>query len=74
MGIPISLSFGHETKTQEQETIYEVLNLAEDHMYRHKLSEASSIKSKNVDLLRNVLCAIIDWLQYLLAQQKRETR
>lgn len=57
MGIPISLSFGYETKSQEQETIYGVLNLAEDHMYRHKLSEASSIKSKNVELIINALYA-----------------
>lgn len=57
MGIPISLSFGYETKTQEQEAIYGVLNLAEDHMYRHKLNEASSIKSKNVELIINALYA-----------------
>jgi len=57
LGIPISLSFGYETKTQEQETIYGVLNLAEDHMYRHKLNEASSIKSKNVELIINALYA-----------------
>jgi diguanylate cyclase (GGDEF)-like protein/putative nucleotidyltransferase with HDIG domain len=53
--ISISVSFGYETKTNKDESIQEVFKNAEDHMYRHKLNESSSIRSKTIDLIMNTL-------------------
>lgn len=53
--IELSISFGYETKTKSTESIAELLVHAEDHMYRHKLYERSSIRSKTIDLIMNTL-------------------
>lgn len=53
--IELSISFGYETKTKEEESIVELLANAENHMYRHKLYERSSIRSKTIDLIMNTL-------------------
>jgi diguanylate cyclase (GGDEF)-like protein/PAS domain S-box-containing protein/putative nucleotidyltransferase with HDIG domain len=53
--IDISITFGHETKNNMEENIDEILKITEDHMYRHKLSESSSVKSKTIDLIMNTL-------------------
>jgi diguanylate cyclase (GGDEF)-like protein/PAS domain S-box-containing protein/putative nucleotidyltransferase with HDIG domain len=53
--IDISITFGHETKNNMEENIDEILKNTEDHMYRHKLSESSSVKSKTIDLIMNTL-------------------
>ncbi|MDY0288233.1 MAG: diguanylate cyclase [Sphaerochaeta sp.] len=53
--IELSLSFGYGTKTKEEESIVELLANAENHMYRHKLYERSSIRSKTIDLIMNTL-------------------
>ncbi|MHB1483901.1 MAG: sensor domain-containing diguanylate cyclase/phosphohydrolase [Saccharofermentanales bacterium] len=53
--INISITFGCETKSQEQENIYEIYKNTEDHMYRHKLSESSSMRSKTSDIIMKTL-------------------
>jgi diguanylate cyclase (GGDEF)-like protein/putative nucleotidyltransferase with HDIG domain len=55
VNIELSISYGHETKTVESQSIIEVIANAENHMYRHKLYERSSIKSKTIDLIMNTL-------------------
>ncbi len=47
--IELSISYGHETKTIGSQSIVEVVANAENHMYRHKLYERSSIRSKTID-------------------------
>jgi len=50
-----SISFGFETKEIEEENIQEIFKKAEDDMYRHKLYENSSTRSKTIDLIMNTL-------------------
>lgn len=54
-GIDISISFGYETKNNETEDLNEVLRNSEDHMYRHKLFESASMRSKAIDMIINTL-------------------
>jgi len=58
--IELSVSFGNETKTGPDQTMAEVLANAENQMYRRKLSERSSMKSKTVDVIMNTLFAKSD--------------
>lgn len=53
--VELSISFGFETKSKENQSIVEVLSNAENHMYRHKLYERSSVRSKTIDLIMNTL-------------------
>ena len=53
--IKVSISFGYETKTDKKQKIEDIFKGAEDHMYRHKLYESNSIKSKTIDLIMNTL-------------------
>ncbi len=53
--LELSISFGYETKTMDSQSIVEVVANAENHMYRHKLYERSSIRSKTIDLIMNTL-------------------
>ena len=53
--IELSISYGYDTKTMENQSITEVLSNAENYMYRHKLYERSSIRSKTIDLIMNAL-------------------
>ncbi|UWG96568.1 diguanylate cyclase [Dehalobacter sp. DCM] len=55
--IDISISFGYETKYQSEEDIQEIIKKAEDNMYRQKLYESSSQRSKTIDLIMNALFA-----------------
>lgn len=54
-GLDISISFGHETKMNENEAIGDIFKNAEDKMYRNKLYEAASLRSKTIDLIINTL-------------------
>lgn len=54
-GINISVSFGFETKVYEYEDLQEITKKSEDNMYRHKLYESSSMRSKTIDLIMNTL-------------------
>ena len=53
--LDISISFGYGTKTNEEENIQEVSKNAEDHMYKHKIYESLSTRSKTIDLIMNTL-------------------
>lgn len=53
--IPISISFGHGTKELADQEIREIFKLAEDDMYRQKLYESASMRSRTVDLIMNTL-------------------
>lgn len=53
--VDLSISYGHDTKVIDKQSIVEVIANAENHMYRHKLYERSSIRSKTIDLIMNAL-------------------
>ena len=54
-GLEISISFGYATKEEEDTDIQEIFKDTEDDMYRRKLYESSSMRSKTVDLIINTL-------------------
>ena len=51
----LSISHGYDTKKTDNQSIIEIIANAENHMYRHKLYERSSIRSKITDLIMNTL-------------------
>ena len=51
----MSLSIGLGMKYDAKEDMNEVFKEAEDDMYRHKLSESSSMRSRTIDLIMNSL-------------------
>ncbi|NCB41389.1 MAG: diguanylate cyclase [Clostridia bacterium] len=51
----LSISLGYAVKKDTSETIDEIFMKAEDDMYRHKLSESTSMRSKTIDLIMNTL-------------------
>lgn len=51
----LSISIGYAVKNDCSEDINEIFKQAEDDMYRHKLSESSSMRSKTIDLIMNTL-------------------
>ncbi|HKL12982.1 MAG TPA: PAS domain S-box protein [Halanaerobiales bacterium] len=53
--IPVSISLGVATKNEQNEKIENILKKADNHMYRNKLSESKSTKSKIVENLLNTL-------------------
>jgi diguanylate cyclase (GGDEF)-like protein/PAS domain S-box-containing protein len=53
--IELSISYGYDTKTSGGQSIVETMANAENHMYRHKLYERSSIRSKTIDLIMTTL-------------------
>ena len=53
--IPLSMAIGFAIKKNENEDIHEVLNEAEDKMYKHKLIESRSVKGHILDTLINTL-------------------
>ena len=54
-GLNLSLSFGYATKNHSMQLFTETLALAENHMYRHKLFEESSLRSKTIDVIMQTL-------------------
>ena len=54
-GIEVSLSFGYGTKTEVDQDIQKILKESEDYMYRHKLFESSSMRSKTINLITKTL-------------------
>ncbi len=54
-GIELSVSLGYDTKEKEKQTISDVLANAENDMYRHKLYERSSMRSKTIDIIMSAL-------------------
>ncbi len=55
--IDATISLGYETIVSLDQTVQEALTEAENHMYRHKLSENTSQKSKTIDVIMNALYA-----------------
>jgi len=53
--IELSISYGYDTKKDDTYSIMDILANSENHMYRQKLYERSSIRSKVVDLIMNAL-------------------
>ncbi len=53
--INLSVSFGLDTKQNEEQEILGILANAENHMYRHKIHEHSSIRGKTIDIIMNTL-------------------
>ncbi len=53
--IELSISYGYDTKMNDKQSIIETIANAENYMYRHKLYERSSIRSKTIDLIMNTL-------------------
>ena len=53
--VALSVSFGYQTKAYKDEIIQDILANAENHMYKHKVYESSSMHSKSVDIVMNTL-------------------
>lgn len=51
----LSVSMGYAVKNSGSEDIKDVFKVAEDDMYRHKLTESSSVRSKTISLIMNSL-------------------
>jgi diguanylate cyclase len=51
----ISVSIGLAVRNKASEEIVEIFKKAEDDMYRQKLAESSSLRSKTIDLIMNTL-------------------
>ncbi len=55
--IGLSVSYGYAVKEKPDQDIKTILKLAEDNMYRNKITESSSMRYKSVDLIMNALFA-----------------
>ena len=53
--IDISISFGHGTKVDIDESLEDVFKQIEDKMYRSKLNEGASMRSSTIDLIMTTL-------------------
>ncbi len=53
--IVVSLALGYAAKSSSSEEMDKVFKEAEDEMYRHKLTESSSMRSKTIDIIMNSL-------------------
>ena len=53
--LDISISFGWGTKMDAEESMHEILKRAEDNMYKKKLFESPSIRSKTIDTIIKTL-------------------
>ncbi len=53
--IPLSIAIGASTKTSVKENIHDILKIAEDQMYRHKLLESKSIQNSIIKSLTRTL-------------------
>jgi len=51
----ISISFGYQTKVRLDENIQDILRDTEDHMYRNKLFESWSMRSRTIEMLMSSL-------------------
>ncbi|PZX04608.1 diguanylate cyclase (GGDEF)-like protein/putative nucleotidyltransferase with HDIG domain [Psychrobacillus insolitus] len=53
--INISISFGYETKNNEDDNIQDVFKKSEEHMYNNKLIESQSMRKNAVDMIIKTL-------------------
>ena len=54
-GIELSISFGNDTKENRKQKISEIFANAENHMYRRKIFEHSSMRSETINIIMNTL-------------------
>jgi len=55
VSMDLSISFGWATKLSPEESIHEILNIAEDNMYKRKLFEGPSMRGKTIGAIVNTL-------------------
>ncbi len=55
--IALSISFGYETKTQAEMSIQAIQIAAENFLFKHKLYESTSMRSRTIDLVMSTLFA-----------------
>ncbi|TFG82897.1 MAG: PAS domain S-box protein [Erysipelotrichales bacterium] len=53
--IDLSIAFGYQTKTEKDEDISKTMEGAENNMYRQKLFDRESVRSKTIDIIMNTL-------------------
>ena len=53
--VDLSVSFGCETKENEEHLFSEIIASAENHMYTHKIVERTSMRGKTVDMIMSAL-------------------
>ncbi|MHB8130055.1 MAG: HD domain-containing phosphohydrolase [Mobilitalea sp.] len=53
--INLSISYGWGTKQNDEESISDIFKIAEDHMYRRKLSESKSMRYRTVEIILKTL-------------------
>jgi diguanylate cyclase len=51
MGLPVSIAFGLATKTDSNQSIYKVLQAAEDRMYQNKISDSSTSRHQTIKIM-----------------------
>jgi diguanylate cyclase (GGDEF)-like protein/PAS domain S-box-containing protein/putative nucleotidyltransferase with HDIG domain len=54
-GIDVSVSFGCGSKTDISQNIQTIFKEAEDYMYKHKIYESSSMRSKTIEIISKTL-------------------
>ncbi len=54
-GIDLSISFGFDTMEKSDESIFEIITSAENHMYQHKINERTSMHNKTINIIMNTL-------------------
>ena len=62
--VDISISFGYGTKKNQYESIMDILKNAEDYMYKKKLLEGQSIRTKIINDILNALHAKNKWEEH----------
>ena len=55
MGLPVSIAFGFSTKNEPHESIFKVLQAAEDRMYQNKMAENSSGRNQTIKVMLQAL-------------------
>jgi diguanylate cyclase len=51
MGLPVSIAFGQATKTDPNQSIYKVLQAAEDKMYQNKISDSTTSRHQTIKIM-----------------------
>jgi diguanylate cyclase len=51
MGLPVSIAFGYATKTETHQSIFKVLQVAEDRMYQNKISDSSTSRNHTIKVM-----------------------
>ncbi len=59
--IDISISFGCETKANDDEDFQEIFKRAEDNMYKNKLNESVKVKNEMINNIMNLLYKKSEW-------------